>query len=342
MLLLPLPSLDPFENLAVEDLLLRRGPPREGLLLAWRTAPTVVLGRFQNPWAEARVPLLAEEGVLLARRRSGGGCVYCDPGNVNLSFLTPGTRLPRRRNTALVRALLRGLGLAPLVNDRLDVLLPAPGAAGPGGGPPRKVSGSAFRRTRDAGLHHCSLLVDSDTGRLRRCLSPSLPGARGPAVQSRRSPVATLREAGADVGAEGLLARLPELLRGEGVREPRPGEARLPGPEEAARAAEGLADWGWTVGETPRFSFRDAASGLALESRGGLALSLEAGGRAVAPEPPAPMDSDRLLALLGGEGGAPAGAGALLARTVGPTLALNSGRPGAPSGDTLPKAPRPW
>ena len=57
-------------------------------MLLYRNSPCVVVGRHQNPWTEAAVPVLRERGIALARRNSGGGTVYHDTGNINLSFLT--------------------------------------------------------------------------------------------------------------------------------------------------------------------------------------------------------------------------------------------------------------
>ena len=47
------------------------------------------LKQNQNPWRECRIQLLEEDQVILARRKSGGGCVYQDMGNSVFSFLNP-------------------------------------------------------------------------------------------------------------------------------------------------------------------------------------------------------------------------------------------------------------
>ena len=59
------------------------------VLFIYRNQKTIIIGKHQNPWKECRVQLLDEDGVLLARRKSGGGCVYQDMGNTVFSFMNP-------------------------------------------------------------------------------------------------------------------------------------------------------------------------------------------------------------------------------------------------------------
>lgn len=48
--------------------------------IIFRNSPSVVIGRYQNPWIEANVKFCKENNVKLVRRYSGGGAVYHDEG----------------------------------------------------------------------------------------------------------------------------------------------------------------------------------------------------------------------------------------------------------------------
>ena len=46
------------------------------ILFLWQNEPCVVIGRYQNPWQECNLVEMQKRNVLMARRHSGGGCVY--------------------------------------------------------------------------------------------------------------------------------------------------------------------------------------------------------------------------------------------------------------------------
>lgn len=185
------PFRDIFLNLALEDALLRDEADHDPVLLLWRDDPAVVVGRFQNPWAECRPHALAAEGAVLARRQSGGGAVWHDPGNLCFSFIGDREGFDRRANTAVVVDALRALGAPAYADDRLDVRIDG-----------AKVSGSAFRETARRAFHHGTVLVDADLGRLRRCLRPVPARLESSCVASVRSPVANIGPAFAASGAD--------------------------------------------------------------------------------------------------------------------------------------------
>lgn len=68
-------STNVYTNLALERYLAEniKHQRKTRLLLLWRNEPCVVIGRYQNPYAESNVKYLAEKQIHLARRYSGGG-----------------------------------------------------------------------------------------------------------------------------------------------------------------------------------------------------------------------------------------------------------------------------
>ena len=59
----------------------------DGLFFIWQVTPTVIFGRNQDMSAEVNVPYCREHGIAMYRRKSGGGCVFADKGNIMLSYI---------------------------------------------------------------------------------------------------------------------------------------------------------------------------------------------------------------------------------------------------------------
>lgn len=118
-------SNDVFANLALEDWIYRNFDfTHHHILMLWINNPSVVIGRHQNPFAEANVSALMRNGVQLARRNSGGGAVFHDAGNLNCTFFTPRVRYDRKYNLNLItRALYREYGVSADISDRDDITL---------------------------------------------------------------------------------------------------------------------------------------------------------------------------------------------------------------------------
>lgn len=118
-------STDIFTNLALEDWFYKNYDfKNHHILLLWRNNPCVVIGRHQNPWIEHNSQLAEKRGIVLARRNSGGGTVYHDIGNLNLSFFTPRERYNRKYNLEIItRALYREWGIEAEVNKREDIVV---------------------------------------------------------------------------------------------------------------------------------------------------------------------------------------------------------------------------
>lgn len=67
-------SYDVFTNLALEDWIYKNyNFEKHHVLMLWANDPCVVIGRHQNPFSEANVSQLVQNGVTMVRRNSGGG-----------------------------------------------------------------------------------------------------------------------------------------------------------------------------------------------------------------------------------------------------------------------------
>lgn len=119
-------STDVYQNLALEDWIDSNVDLQQrGVLLLWRNRPAVVIGRHQNPWTECNLSVMSSAGIPLARRRSGGGTVFHDLGNLNLTFFTSKNAYDRQRNLRVITEALRRIRpeLDVRATDRFDILL---------------------------------------------------------------------------------------------------------------------------------------------------------------------------------------------------------------------------
>ncbi|XP_067667023.1 lipoyl amidotransferase LIPT1, mitochondrial-like isoform X2 [Haliotis asinina] len=175
-----------FENLALEDWIYQNGDlENRSYLLMWSNGPAVVLGLHQNPWMECNVDRILAENVDLARRKSGGGTVYHDEGNLNLSFIKSRPRYNRKENLELVkRALAHKWDVDLSINCREDLILDGF----------FKVSGTAAKLGGHRTYHHFTLLVDVDVERLTTLLQSPMVGVKSKSTESVPANVRNLVE----------------------------------------------------------------------------------------------------------------------------------------------------
>lgn len=219
-------SRDPYLNLSIEHDLLQRSAKDSVVLFLYVNRPSVIIGRNQNPWLEVNLPLLSAGrgraeteppglgAVDLVRRRSGGGTVFHDEGNVNWTIICPKDDFTRDKHAEMVVRALRSQGIdRARVNHRHDIVLdqgdrvsqsnPDNTHATPYTKPddtneirPLKVSGSAYKITgKHRALHHGTCLLSSPNLQviphyLHSPAKPFIREARG--VQSVSSPVGNI------------------------------------------------------------------------------------------------------------------------------------------------------
>jgi len=77
---------DPLENLSVEKNLLELELHGDVVLMLWQNECCVVVGRFQNPDYEVNLDYVHARKIPVIRRFTGGGTVYQDLGNLNITL----------------------------------------------------------------------------------------------------------------------------------------------------------------------------------------------------------------------------------------------------------------
>lgn len=153
-------------------------------LFFWSVAPTVIFGRNQVMSDEVNLIWCREHGVQVFRRKSGGGCVYADHGNLMISYISPGISAEEAfgRYMELMTSSLAALGLDAVASVRNDIMVGD-----------SKVSGNAFYSLYGSGIVHGTLLYDVDIDSMSCAITPSVEKLRSKGVASVRQRVANIR-----------------------------------------------------------------------------------------------------------------------------------------------------
>ncbi|MGE4801261.1 lipoate--protein ligase A [Yersinia hibernica] len=243
-------SYDPWFNLAVEECIFRQMSPDQRVLFLWRNANTVVIGRAQNPWKECNTRRMEQDGVKLARRSSGGGAVFHDLGNTCFTFMAGKPEYDKTISTQIILNALASLGIQATASGRNDLVVMREDGE-------RKVSGSAYKETKDRGFHHGTLLLNADLNRLADYLNPDPKKLQAKGITSVRSRVTNLVELLPGIDHEKICAAIEhaffdyyaekvsaEIISPQALPD-------LPGfTEQFARQSS----WEWNFGQAPAFS----------------------------------------------------------------------------------------
>ncbi len=182
MKFLVLNSHDPYLNLAIEEYMFRNSD--DDVFMLWQNDRTVVIGKNQNAYAEINTDFVAEKGIRVVRRITGGGAVYHDLGNVNYTFISSSRDkgIDFEYFTAPIIEALRTLGVAAELSGRNDLEVSG-----------LKFSGNAQCNDGKRVLHHGTLLFDSDLTVLSAALAVDGEKLKAKAVRSARSRVTNLK-----------------------------------------------------------------------------------------------------------------------------------------------------
>ena len=151
----------------------------------WRVRPTVIIGRNQDLDAEVNLEFCKGHDVEIVRRRSGGGCVYADMGNIMISYISDRGEVSEvfERFLTAFSGCLRSLGLNAEKSGRNDILVDG-----------RKVSGNAFHMLPDRSIVHGTLLYSVDLDALEKAINPPVEKLQRHGVASVRQRVRNLSD----------------------------------------------------------------------------------------------------------------------------------------------------
>lgn len=174
---------DIYFNLAAEEYLLKHS--EENYCIIWQSHPSVVLGKHQNVYAEVDIDFVQANDIHIARRYSGGGTVYHDLGNINITFIETTSKINFDKYIQLVSNVLSDLKIDTEINERRALFTKG-----------HKISGSAQCIFKNRVLFHCTLLFNSDLYRLNKALESKDENSiyKGPKifVKSVKSPTANI------------------------------------------------------------------------------------------------------------------------------------------------------
>src|SRR5208337_2374968 len=178
-----------YRNLALEEALITSEQPAETpKIRIWFNPPAIIAGRFQDIRLEADTTLCERKSITIARRFTGGGTVYHDQGNLNITTVTwePIIDLQniQRRNIAIINEALLRMGVKSAIANSNSISVEG-----------KKISGASLAVKRHFVLWHASLLVSTDLLTVAQVLSPSREKFTTNRVRSRWQPVTNLQTA---------------------------------------------------------------------------------------------------------------------------------------------------
>ncbi|MHA2366536.1 MAG: lipoate--protein ligase family protein, partial [Candidatus Hodarchaeales archaeon] len=175
---------DVFFNLALEHAILQlhHTLPYSMTLRIWNNSKSVIIGRNQYINNEINIEYCKKYDITIARRISGGGAVYHDLGNLNISFFLSKKIIPSLSSvkeftdlfTKIIIASLKAYGLNELEQEGFSNIFYKG----------KKISGSAGYTSKNWLLHHATLLVSANLTHLNNSL---LASSCNPPPKSRGS-----------------------------------------------------------------------------------------------------------------------------------------------------------
>ena len=157
----------------------------EPTLFTWIVKPTVIYGRHQSAEVEVNEEYCREHNIKIVQRKSGGGCVYADEGNLMVSYISPSTHSEQvfTEYLELLRGALSNKGMSAVTTSHKDILVDG-----------KKVSGCACYAAPTGTIVHGTLLFDVNLEAMVKAITPTSAKLAKHGVASVRQRVVNLKE----------------------------------------------------------------------------------------------------------------------------------------------------
>ena len=171
------------EYLQIEQELVKE--VKEPTLFTWIVSPTVIFGRHQSAEVEVNEEYCRQNHIAVVQRKSGGGCVYADQGNLMISFISPSTHSEQVfvEFLQLIRDALSAKNIPAVTTAHNDILVEE-----------KKISGWACYTTPTGTIVHGTMLFDVNMDALQHAITPTKDKLAKHGVASVRQRVANLKE----------------------------------------------------------------------------------------------------------------------------------------------------
>ena len=170
--------------LAMEEYVARH-IDEDDLFFMWQVRPTVIFGRNQSLENEVNVDYCRANEIEMYRRKSGGGCVYADMGNVMLSYISKeeNVGLTFNRFINMLLLVLHRMDIEATGTSHNDVMIGD-----------RKVCGTAFYHIPGRSIVHSTMLYDTNMDHMLNAITPSQEKLQSKGIKSVRQRITFLKD----------------------------------------------------------------------------------------------------------------------------------------------------